>query len=114
MQVLVNLLSNAIKFSPRGETVTVNVTASNRTIIVEVVDKGSGIPTKYKESLFEKFKQVSLKDGGRKGGSGLGLVISKLIVEAHGGTISFTSDEGKGTTFRISLPDVRDADDVVG
>lgn len=104
VQVFVNLLSNAIKFSPNHATVKVQVQEMEDRLEIRVIDEGSGIPEKYKDSLFEKFKQVSTKDGGKKGGTGLGLVISKLIIEAHGGTIGFTSQEGKGTTFLVTIP----------
>ncbi len=110
VQVLVNLLSNAIKFSPEGEKVTVNCSVKDSNAYVEVIDKGRGIPHKYKDILFQRFQQVEHADAKQKGGSGLGLAICKAIIKQHGGTIGFDSVEGEGSTFWFTIP-LADEDD---
>ncbi|HEY9681880.1 MAG TPA: PAS domain S-box protein, partial [Oculatellaceae cyanobacterium] len=104
VQVLVNLVSNAVKFSPKGETVTVSVEEIPNWIEVKVVDRGRGIPEKFKGLLFQRFQQVEASDAKKKGGTGLGLAICKGIIEAHGGTIGVESEEGKGSCFWFRIP----------
>jgi PAS domain S-box-containing protein len=104
IQVLVNLLSNAVKFSPPGGKVAITVTEDERSVELSVTDHGRGIPAKFKDAVFQKFKQVELSDERKKGGTGLGLAICKAIVEQHGGTIGVESEEGKGSTFWFRLP----------
>lgn len=107
VQVVVNLLSNAVKFSPPESTVSVTVTSvQDKKVEVKVTDKGRGVPKNMQSKIFERFQQVELTDASKKGGSGLGLPISKMIVEQHGGTIGVTSEPGKGSTFwfRLSTP----------
>jgi PAS domain S-box-containing protein len=104
VQVLVNLVSNAVKFSPKGETVTVKVEAVQNWIEVKVIDRGRGIPEKFKGLLFQRFQQVEASDSKKKGGTGLGLAICKGIVEAHGGSIGVESEEGKGSCFWFRIP----------
>lgn len=105
VQVIVNLLSNAIKFSPRESTIKIAVTPQDGGIEVRVIDQGVGIPLKYHASIFERFEQVTSQDKPQKGGSGLGLTISRAIIEQHGGTIGLDSEEGKGCSFWFKLPD---------
>jgi signal transduction histidine kinase/ActR/RegA family two-component response regulator len=108
-QVLMNLIGNAVKFTERGG-VTVRVRrvqeegASGPTMVYEVVDTGIGIPTKALPALFAPFHQVDQSDSRRFGGTGLGLVICKRLVEAMGGQIAVESEPGRGSTFRVSLP----------
>ncbi len=106
VQVLVNLIGNAIKFSPPGATVTVAGGRLSEGLEVElkVSDIGPGIPPDQLEAIFERFKQVSLADARQRGGSGLGLAIAKMIVEAHGGTITVESRIAQGSTFRLRIP----------
>lgn len=109
VQVLVNLLSNAIKFSPAGAAVTLSATVESangdgQVCKISVIDRGRGIPEQFRHSIFDRFQQVEKADGQRKKGTGLGLAISKAIVELHGGKIALASEEGKGSTFWISLP----------
>lgn len=104
IQVVVNLLSNAIKFSPPEATVTVRMDSNDGWGIVSVADHGPGIPEEFRDRIFQKFAQADSTDSRRKGGTGLGLSICKSIVEEHGGKISFVSETGKGTEFRVMLP----------
>lgn len=106
VQVLVNLLSNAIKFSPPNSSVAVRVREVDEDgcLEIEVVDSGRGIPQEKLGSLFQKFSQVDDADAREKAGTGLGLVICKLIVEEHGGNIGVESEEGKGSRFWLRLP----------
>ena len=102
-QVLLNLLGNAIKFTDEGE-VQVEVTDSDETFLVSVTDTGPGLSEADQKVIFEEFQQADDSNTREKGGSGLGLSISKKIVEMHGGRIWVESDVGKGSTFRFTLP----------
>jgi signal transduction histidine kinase len=97
-QVVDNLLSNAVKFTPAGGDVFVTVATTQ----LEVRDTGVGIPEGEAQRMFERFFRASTAQHIQ--GTGLGLSIAKAIVEAHGGTISFRSSEGAGTTFTVDLP----------
>ncbi|NQW17742.1 MAG: GAF domain-containing protein [Chloroflexi bacterium] len=104
IQTLANLLSNAIKFSSGGGEVTVRAYSGDDRVTIEVQDQGRGIPTDKLETVFERFQQVDASDSREMGGTGLGLTISKSIVEQHGGTISVASIEGQGCTFTFWIP----------
>ena len=104
LQVLVNLISNAIKFSPPESQIVVSSLLQNEETVIRVTDKGRGVPEKFRESIFERFKQVEANDRSEKGGAGLGLAISKTIVEAHGGKIGVSSELESGSTFWFTLP----------
>jgi PAS domain S-box-containing protein len=106
IQVITNLLSNAIKFSAPGSAVDVHVEARDGRARLSVTDRGSGIPHAFRERMFQKFAQADATDSRQRGGTGLGLSICKSIVEQHGGTISFDSEEGRGTVFYVDLPGV--------
>jgi two-component system, NtrC family, sensor histidine kinase KinB len=99
-RVLVNLVVNAIRYTKQGE---IGIRAEQRAnhVSVSVSDTGSGIPQEYLAHIFEKFVQVP---GAATGGAGLGLAISRLIVEAHNGQISVQSELGHGSTFTFTLP----------
>lgn len=99
VQVLVNLISNAVKFSPRGGTVIVEAKYVDASVEVRVKDNGRGIPAKYHEAIFERFRQIDSTDATLKGGTGLGLPICKAIIEQHGGTIGVESAEEQGSVF---------------
>jgi PAS domain S-box-containing protein len=103
-QVLDNFVSNAVKFTSPGGAVDVRVATEAGRAVVEVRDTGMGIPADEQAQLFERFFRSSTARKSAIQGTGLGLTISKAIVEAHGGEIAFTSVEGAGTTFRIELP----------
>lgn len=104
VQVVINLLHNAIKFSPDKGTIDLKAKKENGFVEIEIKDEGPGIPTELQKTVFERFKQVSETDATVKKGTGLGLAICKAIVEAHGGTIGVTSEEGKGSAFWFRLP----------
>jgi PAS domain S-box-containing protein len=104
VQVVVNLCSNAVKFSPKGAAVTIVCEENPNFLEVKVIDRGRGIPAKYKNLLFQRFQQVEASDARKKGGTGLGLAICKGIIEAHGGEIGVESEEGKGSIFWFKIP----------
>ena len=103
-QILLNLLSNAIKFSPPGSRITMHAAAMNDTVRITIADKGEGIPRDRLEVIFEPFIQVDSTLTRRHEGTGLGLPISRDLAEAMDGTISVTSELGKGATFLLVLP----------
>ena len=104
-QVLNNLISNALKFTAEGGSVRLQARRDNRDgIIVRVQDTGVGISSDEIANLFQKYQQSTSGKTSAHKGTGLGLVISKMIVEAHGGKIWVESEEGKGTTFAFTLP----------
>jgi signal transduction histidine kinase len=102
-QVIGNLISNAIKYSPQGGVVEVSADQENGSVRVEVRDEGMGIPLSQQPQIFTKFFRGDAPASGITG-TGLGLAVSRDIVESHGGRIGFTSAEGKGTTFFVELP----------
>ncbi|MHB8992148.1 MAG: sensor histidine kinase [Chloroflexota bacterium] len=103
-QVLNNLLNNAIKFTQPSGTVTVNGYRRNGMVVISVIDTGIGVSKEEQEKIFDRFYQADPGNTGRFSGSGLGLAVSKHIVEAHGGTIWVESEPGRGSRFRFSLP----------
>lgn len=104
VQVLVNLLSNAMKFSPQDGAVILEAREGDGYFECRVSDQGRGIPESFRKQIFEPFQQVDSKDATTKKGTGLGLTISKSIVEQHGGKIDVESEEGKGSTFWFRIP----------
>ena len=103
-QVLLNLLSNAIKFSPQGGVVEVVSERHGKWVRVSVRDYGQGISAGFHKRIFQKFAQGDSSDARKKGGTGLGLTISRQLIEGMGGSIDFVSVEGQGATFFIDLP----------
>ena len=103
-QLLDNLVSNAVKFTPPGGFVRVRISELDDRALVEVTDSGIGIPEAERGRLFERFYRTSAVTEQQIEGTGLGLYITKAIVEAHHGRISVESEEGTGTTFRVELP----------
>jgi signal transduction histidine kinase len=104
-QVLSNLVSNAVKYSPGGEAVTIRGREhSEGQILIQIVDHGLGIPADQIGRLFKKFERVRTAAHERISGTGLGLYICRLIVEAHGGRVWAESEPGKGSVFSVLLP----------
>ncbi len=103
MQVMANVLSNAVKFSHRGGVVEVTVSETDGQGHIAIRDHGVGIPENSKDLVFSPFTQVDASDKRAFGGTGLGMSITKRIVEAHGGVIDYTSRVGEGTTFSVVL-----------
>lgn len=104
IQVLTNLLSNAAKFTAPGGTVHVSLSQTAGAVMLRVRDEGPGIPPEFQPHIFQKFSQADSSDTRSKGGSGLGLSITKAIVEHHGGQIGFDTVAGQGSTFWVCLP----------
>jgi PAS domain S-box-containing protein len=104
MQVLTNLISNAAKFSNEGGQVELYVERHKGAIRVSVKDYGIGIPDAFRDHIFEKFAQVDMTSSRQKGGTGLGLNISKALIEKHGGTLDFETEVDTGSTFHFTLP----------
>lgn len=104
MQIINNLISNAIKFTYDGGVITTRIEDKNKSVVISIQDDGIGIPEHMREGLFEKFTKA--RRPGIKGepSVGLGMSITKTIVEWHNGTIYFESKENKGTTFYIEIP----------
>ena len=102
-RVLANLLSNAIKYSPSGGDVLVEVARDRSWAVLSVTDAGLGIPESDLPHVFERFRRAS-NVGGQIAGSGLGLAGARDIIEQHGGTISISSQENRGSTFLVRLP----------
>ena len=99
-RVITNLVINAIRYTKQGE-ISVSAARRGRYVAVSVSDSGMGIPAEYLSHIFDKFVQVP---GAPTGGAGLGLAISRLIVEAHGGQIRAQSELGHGSSFQFTLP----------
>ena len=104
VQTLMNLFSNAIKFSHRGGYVSVRSEAKGEFVEFAIRDDGRGIPEDKLDEVFSRFHQVDSSDAREKGGSGLGLSISRSIVERLGGRIWARNNAGAGATFRFTLP----------
>ena len=100
---IVNLVSNAAKFTPEGGTIEVTIEDLDEKVKIIVKDTGIGIDKKYHDSIFNRFNQVIDQGSESKGGSGLGLTITKQIIDMHGGQISVESELGKGCKFIIIL-----------
>jgi two-component system phosphate regulon sensor histidine kinase PhoR len=103
-QLLVNLVENAVKYSLEGSVVVVRVIDSDERLQIDVVDRGLGIPSAEQERIFEKFFRLDAEMTRGVGGSGLGLYISREIVEQLGGTLTVSSQVGRGSTFTVTLP----------
>ena len=101
LQVLANLIANSVKFTPKGGSICVHCERVGELLEFYVDDTGEGIPAAMLEAVFERFWQVGKND---RRGLGLGLYISRCIVEAHGGNIRAESSPGQGTRMRFTLP----------
>ena len=102
--MLSNILSNAAKFSETGSTVSIRTDVVGQMLRVSVIDRGVGLPENVKQKVFDEFSQLDSSDKRKVGGTGLGMNISKRIMEAHDGRIDYVKNEGPGTTFFIELP----------
>jgi signal transduction histidine kinase len=103
-QLFANLLSNAVKFTPAGGFITARTYSRNGTVVAEIEDTGIGIPEVEQDRLFQRFFRSSTASAQAIPGTGLGLVISKAIADAHGGVIHVQSAPGTGTRFSVALP----------
>lgn len=103
-QVIINLVSNALKYTPEGGRVDIEVKGTERSVELVVSDSGNGIPPEDLPYIFERFYRADKSRNRLTGGSGLGLTITRAIVEAHKGEISISSELNKGTIFTVRLP----------
>lgn len=104
-QALTNLIANAVRYSPAGELVTVSVSQAGSLVRVAVIDHGPGVPHEFKGRIFSEFAQAESGLLYGKGGTGLGLNITKRIVERHEGKISFVSEPNEPTSFFFDIPE---------
>lgn len=104
LQILSNLISNAIKFSPSHSVVKLSYQLKDGQLVIQVKDQGAGIAESFRSKIFQKFAQADSSDSRSNQGSGLGLNISKTLVEMMQGTIDFESELGKGTCFSLTFP----------
>ncbi|MFC4993142.1 sensor histidine kinase [Rubritalea tangerina] len=107
-QVLINLLSNAIKYNYRDGHVWVSLIEEEQDVVIEVKDTGPGISGEALPHVFDRFYKVDDSRSAEKGSTGLGLAITKAIVEAHGGSITVRSPQQEGATFRVRIPSGKD------
>jgi signal transduction histidine kinase len=107
-QVVLNLLSNAVKFTPEGGRIDVKARREGDEMVVAVSDTGIGIKTEDQARIFEEFQQAGTDYTKKAEGTGLGLALSRKFVELHGGTIKVESEEGKGSTFTFTIPEMQE------
>ncbi len=103
-QVFTNLLSNALRYTPEGGAITVRAASDDQNLIVTVKDNGVGISREDQSKLFERFARINRNESRQVGSTGLGLAITKVLVELHGGAVSVTSSQGNGSEFTVTLP----------
>jgi signal transduction histidine kinase len=103
-QIMLNLLTNAVKFTPEGGTVTMSAQRMNGAYVFSVKDTGIGIAPEDHDKVFEEFRQVGTDYAKKAEGTGLGLTLTRRLVELHGGRIRLESALGKGATFTFNLP----------
>ena len=103
-QVLINLLSNAIKFTPSGGTITLQTAVEDQVVVVSVTDTGQGIPAADLPRIGHPFEQSAKPDGKQNEGTGLGLALSRRLVELHSGSLEIRSHQGAGTEVTVRLP----------
>ena len=103
-QVLINLVDNAVKYSLAGQPITLKLERADRQAVIQVCDRGVGIPLQDQSRIFERFYRVDESRSRMSGGHGLGLAIVKTLVEGMGGSITVQSKPGEGSTFTLTLP----------
>ena len=103
-QIMTNLIDNACKYSPEFSTVTISTEEKKESVIIKIKDQGIGIKKEDFDKLFKKFSRIENHLTSKTQGNGLGLYITKSLVELLNGEISFYSEEGKGTTFILKFP----------
>src|SRR5262249_901919 len=104
-QIITNLLQNAVKYTPAGGSISIDVATDAREAILRVTDTGRGIPAEMLSQVFELFAQVEQPIDRSLGGLGVGLTLTRRLVELHGGTIpAFSEGEGRGAQFTVRLP----------
>ena len=101
---LMNLTQNAIRYSPPGRPIYLRASAAERAVLVEVADEGPGIALEHQQKIFQRFYRVDDARSRAEGGVGLGLAIVKWAVERTGGTVELESEVGRGSIFRVRLP----------
>jgi PAS domain S-box-containing protein len=102
--ILQNLMENAVKYSPEGSQITVSIKSENGNLVVAIKDEGPGISQRDQDRLFKPFERLEFSQAKAVKGIGLGLLVCKRLVEAHGGRIRVESEPGRGTTFLFTLP----------
>jgi two-component system sensor histidine kinase SenX3 len=104
-----NLIANAIQYSPDGSRVGIGVSQRDGVVEIAVTDQGVGIPEGERDRVFERFFRVDSARSRNTGGTGLGLSIVKHVVQNHGGDVRVWSQQGRGSTFTIRLPEASHA-----
>jgi signal transduction histidine kinase len=102
-QALINLVDNAVKFSPAGSPIVIRVCESHGRAVVDVIDRGPGIPADARDRIFDRFFRAA-SGSDEAAGTGLGLSIAKSAVEANRGTLTLEKSDAEGSTFRIAVP----------
>lgn len=108
-KILYNLISNAIKYSFEGGKLLIKIEAINNTLSISVNDTGRGIPSKQQKEIFNRYFRADNAINSKESGSGVGLMLSKKLIEIHKGSINFSSEENKGSEFRINFPADKDS-----
>jgi signal transduction histidine kinase len=103
-QILINLLSNAVKFTPAGGEIRVAARAADDILALEVADTGVGIARADQETIFQEFRQLRASGAVKHEGTGLGLALSRRLVQLHGGTLTVQSEPGRGSAFTARFP----------
>lgn len=106
-RIILNLLSNSVKFTNRGGNILVFMDADEEFVTISIKDDGIGIPEEIKDSVFERFVQADKSFNRRNEGSGIGLALTKSLIELHDGKIELKSKEGIGSEFIIKLPNIK-------
>jgi two-component system sensor histidine kinase VicK len=109
IRLFANILSNGIKYTPEQGQIRIHTALQDDVILTEISDTGKGIPSQYLDTIFDRFAQIDRKKQGKAASVGLGLYFCKLVVEAHGGKIWAESEEGKGSTFYFTIPNLLSA-----